>query len=363
MKRVREKLYKILSGEVQVNLNIKFMLIVFGVAFVHICLVFIFIYLKVIFLVVFNIISVIVYLFMYFSVEKESYLFVFNVSYFEVILHTFVTCFFIGWNFGFYMYVLALVPVSFYVAFSLKRVRNKIIFPCIYTILSLVVFTINKIWTVKHTPVYFVGTQFDRTTIYIFNTVVAYVMLLAFSMIYVLEIQNANRLLQNKNEELNIMAKYDSLTGLYNRREMTNIMREAEQSGKLFSLILCDIDDFKKFNDTYGHDCGDYTLIHVSEIILEVVTKSNIAARWGGEEMLLLIYGSIREGIQLAETLRKRIEEAEFIYNGQKMQVTITVGIADYQPNNKLDDVIIAADNCMYIGKNRGKNCVIIQEN
>jgi len=181
------------------------------------------------------------------------------------------------------------------------------------------------------------------------------------------EIEKNNYKLQITMDKLHKMSRTDPLTKLPNRRHMTErIKEEIEQykkNKKDFSIVMTDIDHFKKFNDTYGHDCGDYVLNKVAEIIKESVRQEDFAARWGGEEFLMLLSGtSSSQGKNLTERLRKRIASSKFIFDGRPMSVTLTFGLANFDLNLGLDATIQNADKALYIGKNQSRNCCIVYE-
>ncbi len=135
-----------------------------------------------------------------------------------------------------------------------------------------------------------------------------------------LELSNLNR----KLEELSIK---DDLTGLYNRRKMDQELEKClyiwERYNRPFSIIIIDIDDFKKINDTYGHLIGDMVLEKISKIIRENIRKSDIASRWGGEEFLILLpETNLQNATLVAEAFRRKIEEANF---GIDEKITVSV--------------------------------------
>jgi two-component system, cell cycle response regulator len=184
------------------------------------------------------------------------------------------------------------------------------------------------------------------------------------------ELNEANETIKLKNSQLKeVMGKLefssmtDPLTGLFNRRHiMDKIEEEAsrfKRGNKEFSLIIADIDFFKKVNDTYGHDCGDYVLKQVSGIILESVREIDFVARWGGEEFLILIPDTgIEGGRVLADRIRMNIEKYSFQYNEIQLSLTMTLGVSIFDGTSTIDEIIKKADNAMYEGKKSGRNCI-----
>ncbi len=173
---------------------------------------------------------------------------------------------------------------------------------------------------------------------------------------------------ENLIEKLKISSKTDPLTNLLNRRGVTERieieMKRFERNKKCFSIILSDIDHFKNVNDTHGHEAGDQVLIEVGIIIKENCRKQDVASRWGGEEFLVKLPETDLEGGKLlAEKIRKEIELHDFIYQQQKIPVTMSFGISVFTENVKsIEDCIRQADNCLYKAKETGRNKVVIEE-
>ncbi|MCP4130521.1 MAG: GGDEF domain-containing protein [bacterium] len=184
------------------------------------------------------------------------------------------------------------------------------------------------------------------------------------------EIEEKNHVLNTKNLELieaykkiETIARTDPLTKLLNRRAMYEIIDDEidryERTGNPFSLILCDIDFFKKINDSYGHDCGDFVLVSISEVMLNFLRKVDKVARWGGEEFLFLLPETNIEGARKTiESLRKHIEEYSFNYRGKRVSVTLTFGICLYRANANINSCIEWVDKALYEGKEGGRNCI-----
>lgn len=183
-----------------------------------------------------------------------------------------------------------------------------------------------------------------------------------------LELRNAYEKLEKAYKDLDIAARTDSMTKLSNRRDIIEKMkyekRKSERSGKPFSLVLSDIDDFKLFNDNYGHDCGDFILVTVADIIRSEIRKQDTAARWGGEEFLILLPETdIRGGEIVAENIRQSLVSNIFKYNDYPHKIGMTFGVSTFISNEQsIDDCIKMADEALYKGKNSGKDCVILYE-
>jgi diguanylate cyclase (GGDEF)-like protein len=166
-------------------------------------------------------------------------------------------------------------------------------------------------------------------------------------------------------EELYKMAVVDALTGAHNKRYFEERMREefsfAFRNQQPLSLIMFDVDHFKKFNDTYGHPAGDYVLRKISELAKQVVRTEDILCRYGGEEFAVILKATDSEGAAiLAERLRKAIEESTFEFEGKVLHVTISIGVATLRGQNIHDwnTLLKLADTLLYKSKNTGRNRV-----
>lgn len=162
--------------------------------------------------------------------------------------------------------------------------------------------------------------------------------------------------------ELAQQANYDKLTGLANRRHLLEYLKK-EHEGKLLLeqwVAIMDIDDFKKVNDVYGHNCGDYVLQTIAGIISRY-SGSFRTCRWGGEEFL--VEGPCvpdgKPDYRLLENIRREVEQHQFLYEQQHLHLTITIGVAKYEDGMSLDEWIDTADKKLYIGKKSGKNRMI----
>jgi len=161
------------------------------------------------------------------------------------------------------------------------------------------------------------------------------------------------------------LAGTDSLTGLLNRRKMMEEAlieeKRSQRSGKVFTFIFLDIDLFKKINDTYGHECGDYVLVTLAQILRSKLRQQDLCCRWGGEEFLILLPETTAQGgVALAEKLRFVALDHQFIYNKTKIPVTITLGVAQWRESLTIEECVNLADIALYRGKNGGRNRTVL---
>lgn len=166
-------------------------------------------------------------------------------------------------------------------------------------------------------------------------------------------------------DKLHEEANTDGLTRCYNKTYFNNGLeleiKKSKVTGKPLTLIIFDLDHFKKLNDNFGHDAGDYVLKEKSRIIRENgIRQGDIFARYGGEEFCILLPNTnLKQGFEIAERLRKLVEKHEFIYDGKRLPVTASVGIADYREGvNTGTDLFKRADSAVYKSKDGGRNQV-----
>ncbi len=165
-------------------------------------------------------------------------------------------------------------------------------------------------------------------------------------------------------EEASHHSKCDAMTGLFNRTYFTEalsgeISRSKRQNTE-FSLIFLDLDNFKKVNDLYGHLTGDTVLTSISGMIQKEKRAEDTAARFGGEEMIILLPGTNKMNAMIkADRIREKIEELEFEYEGKRFKVTVSGGVATYPLDAQTgQDMIECSDKAMYRAKASGKNCI-----
>lgn len=179
------------------------------------------------------------------------------------------------------------------------------------------------------------------------------------------EVNRRTAALSEANLQLAEVARADPLTGLLNRRgfleEASTEVQRFYRSGRTFSLVLGDVDHFKRFNDNYGHACGDYVLKRVANILTERLRDVDRVARWGGEEFILLLPETDTQGAAvLADKLRKIIADSVFHFEGETIGTTMTFGVASFRKDESLDNCIARADTAMYHGKKAGRNKVML---
>lgn len=159
----------------------------------------------------------------------------------------------------------------------------------------------------------------------------------------------------------------DGLTGLANRQALEGALRNAlheftPQRNPL-SLIMIDIDNFKAFNDRWGHQAGDAALKSVSKAAVEFFYEEGCVARYGGEEFAIALPSiSLKEALRMAEAFRSRVNEIECQYRQERFQITVSAGVAEARAGEALDSLVRRADEALYAAKRNGRNCTHVSE-
>ena len=170
----------------------------------------------------------------------------------------------------------------------------------------------------------------------------------------------------NIRNHLTYTSNFDLLSGLYNRRQFIYLAQKElsriKRDKSSLSLILMDIDHFKKVNDTYGHPCGDCVITQISETIENSLRSEDVIARWGGEEFIILLPNTDSTQVAiLAERLRLTIKNQKFVCSEADLKVTVTLGLTTINQHAlSLDDLVEKAVQSLYIGKENGRDQYVI---
>lgn len=177
------------------------------------------------------------------------------------------------------------------------------------------------------------------------------------------ELAEAHALLALKNKELIEINRHDELTKIFNRTHLNHVLSEQVYNRaryrRLFSVVLMDIDDFKKINDRYGHLVGDDVLIEITTVISDNIRQFDCFGRWGGEEFMIIApyISSGKESETLVKKLCKIIETHEFASVGH---CSCSFGIAHCTDEDSMISIVKNADDALYLAKSRGKNQVVV---
>jgi len=340
-------------------------LILGGMLFTHSFYVFFFHIIGSPFMSAMNIFSVIFYIVLtcMFLKSNQPKLFIFVII--EVVIHAFFAVIVTGIGNGFELFMVCSAFASHYLvrvtrsSKAIAYISNTLSF-----ILLLAVRFVPVVADISSLRVSTKKSYLDA--IYSFNLIIAFIMIFYIMLIFMKEISNDEEKLKQLNYRLSKLASHDSLTQLLNRRAMKQKLEYALELRKKhnieFVTAIADIDDFKKINDRYGHDCGDQALKKVVQVIKENVRGTDYISRWGGDEILILFNGSTLEGALICiERIHKEIANSTFIYNNEVINLTITIGVCPSDNYSMYQDIILEADRRLYDGKHKGKNCVVYE--
>lgn len=245
-----------------------------------------------------------------------------------------------------------------------KAVFRAVIIVCFFSaVLSLVRFIISFLYYPQEGELYAV-TQVDSLML-ISGQMLS--LMLAFSLVLMINLKlflDVQRYADEKElmvKELRRLATIDSLTGLFNRSKIEQVLTievlRAKRYKHPLSVIIADIDHFKNINDTFGHNIGDTVLAEISSIMKSHIREVDTLGRWGGEEFLIVCPETATDGARrLADNLRKKIEKHSFRDVGIK---TISMGVAQIENDEWDEDLIKRADKNLYRAKRSGRNCVV----
>ena len=179
------------------------------------------------------------------------------------------------------------------------------------------------------------------------------------------ELEVQLRYVESLQEKLREQAIHDSLTGLYNRRYLDEIFPQQislmERKTASLAVLMLDIDQFKSFNDTYGHKAGDEMLTMLGKLLRQYTRQSDVACRYGGEEFIVLLADTTLEiASKRAEEFRQNFESNSILIENQNLRTTVSIGIAIYPEHSESPEgLLIQADQALYAAKSNGRNCVV----
>lgn len=170
--------------------------------------------------------------------------------------------------------------------------------------------------------------------------------------------------LEKQKNAIEVLSKQDYLTGLLNRRgifeKLEILLTSLKEKDFTFSIILSDIDNFKKINDNFGHITGDVVLKEVAKLIALSLRTEDILGRWGGEEFIIILpHANLQSAIEVAERIKEKLTSNPIKYQNMLINISATFGVGEYKKELSLNKNLTLIDNALYKGKSEGKNRVI----
>ena len=350
------------NGEAFFDEQFKFSFILHEVGIIHLIFAIMFLIMGNKFLGIYNVVAFVMYLILDTFVKMKKFKTVLFIASFEVLAHGLITAFLIGLNTGFTLYYFSMIPWVFYMVLAWNAFEKKIRISLIYTGLYMICMLAAYISTFVIEP----AMRPEKGWALAFTIVNVVLSIVAMTEALILldwDVMHKSEKMQNLNSELDEKANIDPLTKLYNRRYMNqkleDLLVNLSKEGNIFGLIMGDIDNFKKVNDTYGHDFGDEVLKAVAAALKKSTRDDDVVCRWGGEEFLIAINGNRKITIDVAERMRTAVSEIRIPAGNDVISITMTFGVTESIPGFNADKLVGIADENLYKGKTSGKNKVV----
>ena len=299
--------------------------------------------------------SIITYAAGFWLIKKQKTKYYIIVIFLEIMIHMFLSVLCTGEGCGFQLYFIGCAAIIFYADYFSMRLAKRHIGGIAMSVCSAVLYFISLRIARGRGAIYPIG-EGTQNSLMTMNSMAVFIVCIYF---YSMLTSIANYY----EEELSRQANHDKLTGLVNRFYLIDHLQQVYDEGRMkdYWLAIVDIDDFKMINDRFGHNCGDFVLKSMTSII-ESCCGDLTACRWGGEEFVMVgaMAGGLEAETAILETVRKTVAEREFVYDGNRIKLTMTIGAAPYTDHQTIDEWISAADEKLYAGKHSGKNRIVI---
>ncbi len=264
-----------------------------------------------------------------------------------------------GWDCGAFEFSFVLLCLFYVSTYTRLRIKVSV------SIIIMLLYLSLKILTLNYTPKF----ELDGIELLILQVMNVSLCFVHLNIVIITFTANSMRMfkkLQNYNSNLKVLSSTDPLTGLYNRRTMMEFLNEnaleADNSSHSVGIAIGDIDFFKRFNDCYGHECGDEVLKQLAALFKDYMEGKGCVARWGGEEFLFAFTDTnetkVRENM---ENLIHNIRLMSIIYGGEYLRVTMTFGVNMLDTSQSIDSCVSMADKKLYYGKETGRNRIIFK--
>ena len=261
-----------------------------------------------------------------------------------------------GWSSGCQHILLPILALSFFNIYLTPLSK-------VACFLGLVVFRIGLFaFSLRHTPVISLSSE-ANLTLQILNSITSLLILANSFVLFSSSIQATERQLTINNQELHKEAGTDPLTGLPNRRALLDEIDAYRKNNpdSQFCVAIADIDFFKRVNDTYGHNCGDYTLKTLAKLFMDSAESKYTVCRWGGEEFCFFLHEqNLDEAGIVVHDLHEAVKRMPLHYDGIDFSITITIGVEENDFRSSMEEIFNQADRKLYMGKANGRDQVVI---
>ena len=259
-----------------------------------------------------------------------------------------------GWNIGVQHFIIVLLIACFFAKY--KHEKIKISYALALCILRIYLF----FYCQNNVPRINLSTDLNNL-FQIINTIAIFWSISLIAYIFSTDTQALEGKLVEYNKQLKQQASIDPLTGLYNRRRTLEYLEKLLKAPEhQISICLCDIDFFKRVNDTYGHDVGDIVLKKISETFRKELPAGTFISRWGGEEFLLIFpISNGDEANVFLGLLRQKIKAIVFDGGSENFSVSLTFGLVEYDFHSDVTTILKQADEKLYFGKENGRDRII----
>ena len=293
-------------------------------------------------------------------IHSGNFILIYCLTFVEIGVHSYILYWFLGSNCAIELYYLLLVPVASYSLLLPYSKRFQTCFIILAFVCNVAAYTVFLLISQFYKRPLMV-TKPVLTLFLVFSVVTVFGMSGLETYFFLSHIIGDFRIVEGQKEDLSLKASYDALTKIYNRWEISRRLDIAfEKSRKEdtpLSVCIGDLDNFKRINDTFGHNAGDFILKSVAQILNANVRRTDPLGRWGGEEFLLVMEAEADVCYRRAEILRKLIEEHLFVFDEKTIPVTITFGVASAGETTDTSTALVGlADKMLYKGKKEGRN-------
>ena len=328
----------------------------FSLLIIHIGYFILFIALHINIMAILNVFSLILYSINFFVFKTRPWLGI-KLIYIELLVHYLMAVQCVGWNAGFQNYCFTSIVVAYFIGYALKQDGYNKFNPNHYATMAFIIFFICWLESEYRIQVYTINESVSKAMHFV-NDMLNIIILGEFARIFTINILTEKDMLIHT-------AEVDELTGLSNRhhiRRMCNFYHLGEKNGQMiYSIAIIDIDNFKRVNDSYGHNTGDYVLQKLADILKPHISPNTIIGRWGGEEFIIICIGqdSYNSIKKLSENIRINIQNTAMDYEDYHFNITVSIGIDGTTVGDSYIHILENADANLYKAKESGKNKVI----